>query len=386
MFFLAATPFELNQSGFVYLIKAIALGGIIVYATLIRDARASTFSPLIAIAFLLFLVTNLTAWSDRVAIALPLILFGAVLGQVRGTKWDRDFYSVVFLFIAVHVAALIFATLLYYTTSTVLDIHGLVFPEASRAMAIGDIGRLSGFHTEPGTYSQWTLAALLLLALIRGVLSTQWHAVVIGSVLMTLSLWGVLASGLFALAFLVEAVLVRDLSSKSRRLLIVASFALIGIGLSYLISPEIRQAAIDFLSLKASFSTQSGLDKLRAAHFLSENYTKALLLGLPIDPGFCPTCISPQDSGLALTGSFYLGFAFSGFLAAVIAVRLGTLWNWGFVFAILPLFVWKAHVYEPLLWIIVGYILAGPSRACTDPTRYAGRARRPRSRIAGHAQ
>jgi hypothetical protein len=362
LFFLAATPFELKQSGFVYLVKAMAVAGIIGYAVLMRGARLTRFHPLIALALLLFLAANLIDWSDRAGIALVAILLGAILGQLRGDKWDNDFYSVVLLFVWSHVAGLVFAVVAFYSTSNVLDLHGLIFPEASRAAATGNLGRLSGFHTEPGTYSQWTLFALFLAALIRGELFTRWHALIAGSILLTFSLWGLLAVPVFALAFMIEALFKKKLSTKFRRLFAILSTALIGVGLANLISPEIRETATEFLSLKASFTTQSGLDKLEASRFLSENYASVLFFGQPIDPGFCPRCLSPQDSGLGFTASFYLGFAMFGCLMLIIARQLASNWNLGFVVALLPIVVWKAHLYEPLVWIIIGYILTGPSR------------------------
>lgn len=379
LFFLAATPFELEQSGFVYLVKAIAVVGIIAYAVLIRGARLNRFHPPIALALLFFLAANLIDWSDRAGIALLAILFGAILGQLRGAQWDKDFYLVVVLFIWFHVAGLVFAVVAFYSTSNVLDLHGMIFPEASRAAAAGNVGRLSGFHTEPGTYSQWTLFTLFLVALIRRELFTLWHAMIAGSVLLTFSLWGLLAAPIFALAFMIEALFTRQISTKFRRLFAISSIALVGFGLANLISAEIRETAIEFLSLKASFTTQSGLDKLEASRFLRDNYASVLFFGQPIDPGFCPRCLSPQDSGLGLTASFYLGFAMFGCLMLLIARQLVYNWNLGFVVALLPTFVWKAHLYEPLFWIVIGYILTGPSRIVFD----APLARRGKTKAAG---
>lgn len=369
LFFVAATPFELAQSGFGYLIKAVALGMIVVYAVLVRGARTGRFNLLTILIFVSFFVINLAAWSERAVVAILTIGTGVLLGQARGERWNRDFYSVVVLFLAFHVGALILALAIFYTTGRVVELHGIIFPEVSRAEAYGTLARLSGLHTEPGTYSQWTLMALYLLALIRGELFSFWHALIATSVLLTFSLWGLLATGVFVFSFLLEAIVARQLSDKFKRLLGLIALVLLTIAAASAISSELRDGAVQFLSQKASLSTDSGLDKLEASRFFKENFASIFMFGEPLDPGFCPQCISPQDAGVAQTSTYYLGFVLFASLVFYVIVRTATRWNIGFVVPVLLILVWKAHIYEPLLWVIFGYVFRGPPRLPRSPDK-----------------
>lgn len=366
LFFLAATPFELTQSGYAYIVKSFAMAVIVSYAVLQRGARTGLIHPIVGIILVLFFANNIFSWTDRAAIAIASIFFGTILGQARSERWDRDLYSIVSMFIFVHFAALTFSGALFYSTGNVIDLHGMVFPEASRAEAFDVIGRLSGLHTEPGTYSQWTLISLYLLALIRGKLFTFWHALVASSVLLTFSLWGVLALGTFILAFLIEAVTTGGLKGKFRAILRFVAFLVTGAVVVFSISPEIRQVALDFFVHKGSLVTDSGLDKLRASLFFRDNLTSVLFFGEPLYPGFCPNCISPQDAGVGQNAIYYFGLLFFGALILTIFVRITTRWNLSFALLLLLIVSWKAHVYEPLLWIVFGYILRGPSKFFFD--------------------
>lgn len=369
LFFIAATPFELDQSGFGYLTKAVALGTIVVYAFVARGARIGQLNLVTLLVLASFLLTNLINWSDRVAIAVLTISAGALLGQARGKQWDDDFRSIVTLFLAVHVGALLVATFTFYATGEILDLHGMLFPKESRAEAYGVLGRLSGLHTEPGTYSQWTLMALYLLALTRGQLFSYLHLLIVVSVLFTFSLWGVIAVGVFALAFLIEAILARGIAVKFKRLFGVLAFGILVSAGAMLASTDLRDAAVQFLSQKAALSTESGVDKLAATEFFEENFSRVLLVGAPLNPGFCPLCISPQDAGLGQNAIYYLGFPL--FIALILSSVVKTIrfWNFSFAVPVLLILVWKAHLYEPLLWVIWGYVFRGPPRRGPESQR-----------------
>jgi len=272
------------------------------------------------------------------------------------------------MFLALHVAALLVVTLTFFATGNVLDLHGIVFPHASRTEAHAAFVRLAGLYNEPGTYSQWTLMALYLLALARGQLISLWHFLITISVLFTFSLWGVVAVGIFFFAFLVAAIMTQGIGTKFKHLLgVLALSLLVGAG-AMLVSPDMRDAVVEFLIQKASLTTESGNDKVASAEFFAENFSSVILLGQPLDPGFCPQCISPQDAGLGLTATYYVGFASFAALILAFLVRTMRLWNLSFVVPVLLVLFWKAHVYEPLLWIIFGFVFRGPAWSAASGT------------------
>lgn len=373
LFFLAATPFELANSGYGYLIKAVSIGAIIVYAVVLRGAKIGLLNPLILFTLLSFFLANLANLSERVAVALLCIAMGGLLGQARSERWDHDFRGILTLFLSVHAGAMLAAALIFYLTGTVIDLHGMVFPFASRAEGYSSFARLSGLHNEPGSYSQWTLMVLFLLALARGRLFSFWHALIAASVLFTVSLWGIAAVGVFIIAFLVDVILVGRISTKLKRLfgILALTFAMSAIALWT--SSELRDDVAQFLEQKASLTTQSGIEKIAASDFFQENFSRVLFFGEPINPGFCPQCLAPQDAGLGQTSTYYIGFTLFAVLTLNIASRLNRLWNLSFVVPALLFLGWKAHIYEPLVWVIWGYVLRGPSMKFTRPAAHVRR-------------
>jgi len=312
----------------------------------------------VVVAILFF--TNLFGWTDRVLLAIAAIVVGTLLGQARGSRWNDEFQVIVMVYLVVHCGGLLTAAALFYGTGQVIDLHNLIFPNESRAEAYRSVGRLSGFHNEPGTYSQWTIMALYLFALTQSRLFNKWIALIAISVVLTVSLWGVLAFCVIAAAFAIEALIS---PGRGRRIRMAISYLLfVGIVaiLALNASSGIVEQGIQYLDLKGELISDSGLDKRYAVDFMRQEFWSVAVVGRPFDPGFCPGCISPQDSGIGMTGTYYLGFLLFATLILSVGARALAFWGISFVVPIGLMLVWKAHLYEPLLWIIFGYIWAGP--------------------------
>lgn len=362
LFFVAATPFELSQSGFVYLVKIVAVAAILGYAVLARGARIGPLGVLPSMVILMLLMNGLYAGWERAILAIGAIVVGTLLGKARGLRWDRDFRDIVSAFLVIHVAGLVVAVLVFLFSGNVLELHGLLFFSESRSGVHNiALARLSGFHTEPGTYSQWTLMTLFLLALVTGRLFSRWHAIVATSAALTISLWGVLALGVYLLAFIVEALVTRGLTRRLSFILGTLGFVLLAWPFLANMSGDTLDEAREFLERKSSLETMSGLDKIDASGFLKEEFWNVFLIGEPLKPGFCPQCISPQDAGLAMNATYYFGFVLFAALMILIVVRLIGRWNIGYLLPLALMLVWKAHFYEPLLWIILGFVFRGPA-------------------------
>lgn len=360
LFFVAATPFELDRSGFAYLLKACAMLGIVAYAVLVRRARTGRLSLFATAVVIVLFLTNLFGWTDRILLAMAAIVAGTLLGQTRGDKWNDEFQVVVLVYLVVHCVGLLVAVSLFYGAGQVIELHNTFFPHESRAEAYGVVGRLSGFHNEPGTYSQWMIMALYLFVLTQGRLYSILIAFFAFSVVLTVSLWGVLAFGVIAVAFAIEVLISPGKGYRTRRLLSVILFVGIITTLALNASSYIVEQGLQFLELKGSMTTPSGLSKLYAVDFMRQEFLNVIVLGRPFDPGFCPRCMSPQDAGIGMTGTYYLGFLLFASLIIVLAIRVYSCWGIGLVVPIALVLVWKAHLYEPLLWVIIGYVLKGP--------------------------
>jgi hypothetical protein len=360
LFFVAATPFELESSGFGYLIKACAMLGIVAYAVFIRGAQTGGLNGItIAVVVLLFL-TNLSGWSDRIVVAIIAIVAGTLLGQTRGKKWNDEFPVIIIVYLAVHCIGLLVATFVFYSTGQVLELHSLIFPRESRIQAFDAIVRVSGFHNEPGTYSHWMLMTIYLFALTQGRLYNIWIAIIAASVVLTLSLWGVLASGVIAVAFVIEVLMSPGKNHRIRSVLSLILFCGILITLALSASTNSVEQGLAFLKTKGEMNSQSGMDKLYAMEFMRREFWNVFILGRPFFPGFAPHCVSPQDSGIGMTSIYYMGFLPFASLIFFLAARIYTRWGISFVVPIALIWVWKAHLYEPIVWVIIGYVLKGP--------------------------
>lgn len=308
-------------------------------------------------------MNGLYAGWDRAIIAIGAIVVGTLLGQARGLRWDHDFRNIIKAFLVIHVVGLFVAVLIFLVSGSALELHGLLFPSESRsALHNTALARLSGFHTEPGTYSQWTLMTLFLSALATNRLFSRWHAIVAISAAVTISLWGLLALGVYLLAFIVEAVVAKGLTRKFSLLVGTLGFMLLFWLVLANISSETIYEAVDLLERKSSLTTISGLDKIQASEFFYRDFWSVFLIGEPLKPGFCPPCISPQDAGLAMNGIYYFGFVLFASLVLLVGTRLIKKWHVGYLLPLAVMMVWKAHFYEPLLWIIFGYVFRGPVR------------------------
>jgi len=380
-FFILATPFELEiGSGYGYAIKTACMLVLLAPRVVFGGATLGpSFIGVVLLAFL-FLGINVLDVSQRAIFAFILIVVGAALGQLRSDEWNGRLLAVVDLYLAVHLIGFVIALLAFLIAGSVLDLHALLFPMSGRAGQIGLAARLSGFHNEPGTYAQWMLAVVLLRSLITGRIVSIITGLVGLTALLTVSLWAIVGVSLLAVAALLETFgqskLNRGLRTAfSAVLLIIASLSVLA-----LLPGSILAEATRFLATKAQLTTISGIDKVYALKSLQAKVSEIVILGEPLARPFCPSCLSPQDLGLWAGATYYLGLLPSLALAVFLALATTRSRGLAFIPLLLMIGLWKAHFYDPLLWVIVGYVLreAGrppsiPSFTRTQPRRVAVR-------------
>jgi hypothetical protein len=215
---------------------------------------------------------------------------------------------------------------------------------------------------------------VFLLGLIKRRLFSVLNCIFASSVVLTLSLWGIIGFVIFLAACAIEALLT---PGKGRRIRAVAQLLLLGAVLVVVAASTSRNiiiGGVDFLNHKASIITDSGLDKVQALETFKQELPNVLLIGKPLAPGFCPYCRSPQDAGVGMNGVYYFGLFLFGTLVLLTAYRLIVRWNISFVAMLALLLVWKANPYDPMLWVIFGYVLSlqdGPARFA-ECTRLSG--------------
>ncbi len=356
LFFVVATPFESDQSGVGYLIKVTSLAPIIVYAIAMRGAKLGAISAMPALIILsTFFINTVVQYSDRGMIAIASMLAGLLTGQLRGEKWERDLDFLFAFAIVVHLAAFLFAFIAYYGFGELVDVHHILFPRASRTAAYGAFARVSGLHTEPGTYAQWMVMYVLGRSLVRRSIVTPLHAIATASLLLTVSLWAIIVVVLVGLAMAVESAFSGGLKRRASK---VSMIILVSLGLAATVrslDSAASQASFGFLQDKADVRSETARDKLKASDFLSRELSTVILHGKPVEPGFCPECIAPTDAGLAVNALYYFGIVPTTLFAIALLVSVQANWGAAFSLLVIAVAVWKAPFFDPLLWVLVGY-------------------------------
>lgn len=365
LYFVAATPFEQDRSGFSFLIRLSCILFLLAPLVLTQKAKLLSTHPVIILVFVALVAANISAPNDRLFIALALVSATATLGQVRDQKWLEQLSFILFVYLSVNAAGLALQVAALRGAGILLDLHGLIFPNAARIEIMGEYGRLSGFHNEPGTYSQWMLMTLFLRSLITRRLLTSFNLGVCGTIVATVSLWGFLGVCIFLLAATIETLLASRTSTLIKRLGALALLTLAAAAVATVFVPgAILRESIAFLQAKAGLTTESGLDKLLATAELQRVFQDVLIIGAPMTPGFCPDCRAPNDAGIWANGTYYLGFTVMLALGAALGLRVVRLWGPAYLPLLAILLTWKAAFYDPALWMLIGHILASaPVRA-----------------------
>lgn len=357
LFFVLASPFELSiGSGFSHLVRLGA--GLLLLATVLRRWRPTAqFLSVIGVVTI-YLAANLHLGEPRLLQNAAMIIVGAALGGVTAQGRESDMAAILTGYVVVHIVGFIVAFMAFYGTGVLLDLHGLIFPGSARIESLGVVARIAGFHVEPGTYSQWIMAAVLFRALIIGRLFTWLHFVAAITVVASLSLWGLLAACTFVVLSMGERL---TLSSGGRWKLLVVVASILPVGLLAYASIEEAQwyvDIVDFLGAKASLATETGFDKQLAAEAIQRDLLELLILPGAIDPGFCTACRTPADAGVGLNFLYYFGAAVSTALFLSLGWKVASKRGVFYLGMLSILLVWKAPYYDLMLWAIVGYILS----------------------------
>lgn len=361
-FFLIATPFELEMgSGYAYALKAFAC--VLLLLPRLAFGRATIDARIAGVVMLalLFLAINIQNSSERAISAFVTILLGASIGLLKSESWNRRLLEIVTVYILVHLAGFAFGLAEYLLRGSVIDLHAMLFPAQSRAHALGSAARLSGLHNEPGTYAQWMLMVTFLRCLLMQRIVSPLTIVVGASALVTVSLWAIIGVALLLIAVLLDAITSGRMRQRVQATAVATLLCSAAVIATAALPGSFVRDALLYLGVKAEMSTISALSKIWAFQEIQAKLSDILVLGGPLNPGFCPQCASPQDLGTWASSAYYFGVI--PYLALVATLSLNVLRVHGVAY--LPflaiMLVWKATFYDPLLWIIIGYALVGPS-------------------------
>ncbi|RYE49440.1 MAG: hypothetical protein EOP24_03150 [Hyphomicrobiales bacterium] len=355
-FFLIATHFEFGQtgSGFAYAIKLACLVVLFLPRFAISTATVGSAIAWIAILAGLFLLVNVVESTDRAIIAFALVVVGSSVGLLRDRAWEQRFVAILTGYLVFHLGGFAFQIGQFLLDGRIVELHGLIFPSASRAYAVGNAARLSGFHIEPGTYTQWMLMVTFLRCLLVRRIASPLSGAVVVSTLTTLSLWALIGVALFAAAATIEAVLQSTVWQKVRVAYLILFFGAAVVVLLYALPESTIRDAMMYLDIKSDLTSQSGVDKLVALAAILDKIPDVLIIGAPMSSTFCDACLSPQDLGVWASLIYYFGLLPAAVIVGLVSWSVMTKLGVSYVPLLAGLLLWKAQFYDPLLWIIVG--------------------------------
>lgn len=356
-FFLMATPFELQiGSGYVYLIKLCALFLLIISRLLSGNQGLDKRIFFVLALIALILVVNFSDASIRLIFVVLLMLLGAALGQLKQHHWKERLLALVTCYLFIHLFGFFLSASYFYLRGEILDFHAFIFPGSSRIGQVGQAARLSGFQLEPGTYAQWMLIMLVLRCMLMGRIISIFTGVVVASVLFTISLWAVVGVLIFLISAVLELILHGNFGQKLRMLLSALVLTAAVIAAVSLVPDVIVESGADYLESKAEMNSESGLNKKWALEEFRRSVGKILVLGEPLEPGLCPSCVAPQDVGAGLNSAYYFGVFPAILLFGYAFYEVLRKYGVPFVACVAIMLAWKAPFYDPALWMVIGVI------------------------------
>jgi hypothetical protein len=379
LFIMTATPVEASAgAGVAQLIKTVAATLFLLVMSQRLGGKVSQACLLVVfeLAFY-FLAINIPSMSYFAVMATVCMAWGLLVGFMAGDRWQEtiDFYIRGYLIF--NLAGLAIAIALYVGTGQLVDLHNMIFPfSASRiALYAGQI-RLSGFHIEPGTYSNMMFLTVLLRALLTRRIFDRLNLVAILSTLATFAAWAAVAVSFLCLSMIVEFFIFNPNMRSSVRVVILMAFGTVALITLPIVLPGLSELEyVDYFAKRFSgdSSAGSGADKVMALEGWQGFLGPRMLIGTSMSDSFCPLCESEQDLGTFFSMAFYLGIIPTFVLIVAVAIKLRQRWNVAFGIAAIPIFVSKLYFYDPIVWLTVGLILflkrGAPQQSVTVPGR-----------------
>ncbi len=267
--------------------------------------------------------------------------------------WRASLVLALDLLLAAWVGLFLAQYAVYYLNGSLVDVHHMLHPWSQARLGFeGDASllRLTGPHIEPGTYANWVYGLVVLRALVRGKWFDWPDLLAVATTLLSFSLWSVLAGAVFFAA----AVLACLWPLRPLRLALLLLLLLPPAIWLWLNLDKGGGDGLQYLMGRLDAGDGSGASKLQAYQGFMRELGHVLLLGTSLDHDFCRGCESPQDAGLALNLMMRLGLPVALF---IVFSTLRAAWKSGglpAVLALLPLWVGKFYVFDPLFWLIAG--------------------------------
>lgn len=281
------------------------------------------------------------------------VVFGVTLSEaaVKRRLFRIHLSSAVLALIVISVFSLFLQIGIYIYTGVSLDLHKMLYPfsDARIAESFGLV-RFTGLYIEPGTYSNWMYLLFMIYLALNADENPYIVYVVAGSMIATLSAWG-MGVALF---------LVAVKSIRSVRYLMLLAVAVLVI--FYFAPAASLDGALNILDHKLASDRVDAGAKIEAYEEFLRVFGDIIVVGYGFSAKFCGDCLSPQDAGLAINLSVVMGVlfvfgAFGYYFSALLRVR-----DFQFAVLSLPLFFSKAFYWDFVVWLIFFLVVSGRGR------------------------
>ena len=352
-------PSESSQERFTLILRVALLGSVALFsiAAFPLSRPGWIYFPLFCFLIVLsLLLSNYPHIPTRTINVVVVVLLSAVFISRIASSTARLFViHVVNILLFVSFACVLFQIGYYFASGSVIEIHQLFFPwSESRSTMLERFGivRVSGLHTEPGTHSAYTVGLLIFRTLLGRKLFDWISLISMLSVAATLSFWGIAASLMYFISFVLHSGNLTENLFRWALMLIIGLLISAGILSIYLYSADSLAPIIDYFTFRSELGDGSGGAKVSAWDYGLRTLADTIMFGLPFNEDYCNGCQSPQDAGLILNLAIYFGVCLCVLLYGVyVLATLRTNGLWLIPFASL-FFVAKFFYYDPLVWMI----------------------------------
>jgi hypothetical protein len=341
-------PFETDPADISIAIRMIVAAVLtFIAASKINYSQVNVLGVYIAAftCFIVFVIVSaFVSFSFRFFVIISALFFAALSAAAVRTNADYRYDFILALRLLIYISVgLLFAQIVWWQLGGgIIQFHDLVFPfSAGRTEEHDLFVRLGGMYIEPGTHAHW-LFMIYLVYLFASRMTIDKTALFVGaSLISTVSVWGVFAGFLLVVAYIML-----HISGRNYFFAIIAS--ILGLLAAYLLMDS---SLYHFVEGKLLFESESGTSKIDAYHEFNLLLTNILFVGDGFDPGFCESCLSPQDAGLFISISVVFGLLFTCII--FVAMLFGSYAQGGVILLILTalVFATKLFYWDYVFWL-----------------------------------
>jgi hypothetical protein len=373
LFIMTATPVESSGgAGVATLIRTLSAMLFLLVMSQRLGVKLSQSCLLVVVEltfyFIAINIPNFTYFAVMATMCMTWGLMVAYMAEDRWREW-MDFY--IRSYLVFNMIGLAIAIAAYVGTGQILDLHKLVFPFSEARVAIFmDRVRLSGFHIEPGTYSNMIYMMILLRALLLGRIYNRLNLLAMLSTLATFAAWAAVAVSFVCVGMIFEFFIYNPNMRPSVRAVILIVFGSIALITLPIVMPNLSDLEyVDYFAKRFSgeHNTGSSVDKIMALDAWQDKLGFRMLIGTSLPDSFCPICEAEQDLGTFFSMAYYVGILPTIALIAASAIKMRQNWNIAFGFAAIPTLVSKLYFYDPILWLIIGVLIFSATKYKQQP-------------------